>query len=462
MNIKAKGFELREYQKRVLNELKDEKSIGLFLGTGSGKTLTSLKRVQENPTNKVLIICPSKIVDQWQDVMEEHFDGFNIYKWPKSHSIKKIDQELPKQTDKNAIVINFAKVSKLKNLKRLIDENWTIIIDESHRIKSYGTKRKPVKITHAMLKLGELTEYKILLTATPTQGAYGGYLDYYPQLKFIDALEMDYWDFKGRYVIETHINYGTSPYPIPKIVGYRHTDEIDAILMKKCRRYVPKFHEEDPEHIKVKIPKVKSYDKIQREFAYNEIMIDNVASKRVSMKQLTTGRISGTNMFDERFTYDDNTNKIDWLQEFLEDTDETVAIFYQYNITELGLLKDLMEKIGKKYIVINGKTKNATELIKKGGYDVVLGQFQAMSESIDGLHKHCHIEIFFAMPESSLVYKQAIGRIDRDGQEFLPIYYYLLMEKTLDEDIYEMIEKKIDFSEVTLNKLLINKEGKDV
>jgi SNF2 family DNA or RNA helicase len=59
------------------------------------------------------------------------------------------------------------------------------------------------------------------------------------------------------------------------------------------------------------------------------------------------------------------------------------------------------------------------------------------------------------MPESSLLYKQALGRIDRIGQTRVPMYYYLVMEKTIDEDIYDMIEKKIEFSEEILDKLLL-------
>ena len=119
-----------------------------------------------------------------------------------------------------------------------------------------------------------------------------------------------------------------------------------------------------------------------------------------------------------------------------------------------------MKKLGKKYIVINGNTKDKFSEIKKDGYDVVLGQFQAMSESLDGLHLRSHIEVFFAMPESSLIYRQALGRIDRDGQTKLPIYYYLIMKDTIEEQIYRMIEKKIEFSERTLTELVI-KEGQN-
>lgn len=112
-----------------------------------------------------------------------------------------------------------------------------------------------------------------------------------------------------------------------------------------------------------------------------------------------------------------------------------------------------MQKLGKRYIKINGKTKDKYAEVNEKEYDVVLGQFQAISEALDGLQYKSHIEVFYSMPESSILYKQAIGRIDRIGQEKVPMYYFLVMEKTIDEAILELIENKVEYSQETLDKL---------
>ena len=189
---------------------------------------------------------------------------------------------------------------------------------------------------------------------------------------------------------------------------------------------------------------------------YEDIILDNVSAKRVALKTLASGVIAGYDTFKERFTYEDNTLKVDWLEEFLSDTDEVVAVFYQYNV-ELAILEKLMKKLKKSYVIINGKTKDKYRELQKD-YDVVLGQYQAAAESLDGLQHKSHIMVFYSMPESSLLYKQALGRIDRVGQEKVPMYYYLVMDKTIDSDIYNMIEKKIEFSEEILDKLLLEGE----
>ena len=69
-----KNVELRDYQKKILNDLKYVPAIGLFMGTGTGKTLTSLARFEQNKTKNLLVICPQKIITQWWEVLEKHTD----------------------------------------------------------------------------------------------------------------------------------------------------------------------------------------------------------------------------------------------------------------------------------------------------------------------------------------------------------------------------------------------------
>ena len=40
----------------------------------------------------------------------------------------------------------------------------------------------------------------------------------------------------------------------------------------------------------------------------------------------------GYDMESNYYEYVDNTEKLDWLSDFLQDTDEVVAIFYTYNV----------------------------------------------------------------------------------------------------------------------------------
>ena len=445
-------FQPRPYQSRILEELQDQPAIALFMGTGTGKTLTSLFRFKKNPTSNLLIICPKKVVTQWEDVIRNFDDTLDIMQFKKTSTANDKNQKII-EDKADVIIVNFEIIHKLPALLTVVDNNWTIIVDESHKIKELGTRKSPVKVTKAVLTLGLLSPYKIILTATPTQKSYGGYIDYFTQLKFLGKMPMNLTEFKQKYVIEKDLILPGRPYPIKEIIGYYKSNEIDEILQQVARRYVPKKGDFDPEHIKIKINRTSSYARTKREMVYEDIILDNVSRKRIGLKTLTGGTISGYNEYREPFTFEDNTNKIDWLEEFLGNTDETVAIYYQYNV-ELASLEKLMNKLGKKYVIINGNTKDKYEAIR-GNYDVLLGQYQAAAESLDGLQHKSHIAVFYSMPESSLLYKQALGRIDRIGQTKVPIYYYLVMEKTIDEKIFDMIEKKVEFSEEVLDRLLL-------
>jgi SNF2 family DNA or RNA helicase len=445
---------LRDYQKQILKELKHLPAPYFLMGTGTGKTLVSLARYEEDGKGKLLVICPKKIIGQWHREIEKELPKARILKFKDKVSSDKINKELLYAKDYDIVVLNYEVLHKLNALKEIVNGKWTIILDEGHRIRNYGTIRNRVKVTDAVLELGKLTYKKMILTATPTQSNYGGYIDYYSQLRFLGYMDMTFKEFNDRYVITKEINYGTSPYPVKTIVGYKNQDELDDLLAVVSRRYVPKYGDFEPQHNKIELDQVPSYKKILREEAYQNIMITNSMRKRIALKTLTSGTIYGQDMNNNHYDYVDNTSKLDWLEDFLSDTDEVVTIFYQYNV-EMEALKTLLTKLKKKFIVINGQTKNAVKEVQRTDYDVIIGQFQAMSESIDGIQHKSHIVIFLTMPESSLTYKQAIGRIDRIGQTKVPMYYYLIMKDTIDDKVYKLIEQKLDFSEKILDKLVM-------
>lgn len=454
-----KNVKLRDYQKKILDDLKYVPAIGLFMGTGTGKTLTSLARFEQNPTKNLLVICPQKIITQWWEVLENHTDlkplKYNL-KDSVEHKNNIISDYLSDDSNPHkCIVVNFEIISKL-DLDWAINEDWTIIIDESQKIKNIGSIRNPVKATRKCLELGELTPYKIILTATPTEKENGGYIDLYSQLRFLGYIDYSESYFKSNFCIIDKIQIPGMPFPISKIVGYKLkniNNELKPILNATCRYYVPKYGDYEPQKIKINIPRASNYSKLLRERCYGDIVFDNVSAMRIGKKSLIGGIVTGTNEFGDRFNYDDNSEKADWLEEFLSNTDEVVSILYCYNV-EKEKIVSVCKKLKKKYIVINGEVNDKPAELKKD-FDVVIGQYQAFSESLDGLQYKCHLMVFYSMPDSSLMYKQSLGRIDRIGQKEVPIYYHLIMNSTIDETIYTMLINKIEFSEKELNALSV-------
>ena len=441
---------LRKYQQDILNELADEKAVALFMGTGSGKTITSLAKVEQNGTKKLLVICPKSVIGQWEQTIKKELPKRKVIQFKKSHTAKGKDNVLMEQSENyDTVVVNFEIIHALKYLLTALNNDWTIIVDESHRIKAPSTT-----VTKAIIALGEKTKYKIILTATPTQGLYGGYIDYFTQMQFLGFFKgkKKSWFMREFCNYET-VSYMTSPYPIKVITGYKNLEPIKEILEKVSRKYTPKLGDySDPEHVKISVEKPSSYNRVIRQHSYREIAITNLMRKRIALKTLTGGRIHGQTVDGVSIEYDDNTAKISWLEDFITSADSAVVVFYQYN-AELKVIRSMLDKIKSTYAVINGETKDKLEEINKD-VEVYVGQYQAMGESIDGLQYKSHITVFYSLPESSISYRQALGRIDRIGQTKPPIYYYLVMDGTVDADIYELIDKKVEFNENDLERII--------
>lgn len=447
------SIKLKPYQQQILDELEYLPSVALFMGTGSGKTYTSLFKTRSNPTSNLLVICPARVVEQWQDNIPHVLSNYEVLKFPKrSTAIVKNTMIANINGSQNAVVVSLEVVSKLTNLKKIINKDWTIIVDESHKIKELGTARNPIKVTSAVLALGEKTPFKIILTATPTQKEFGGYIDYFTQLKFLGFMKITHSQFVDRYC-KIH-TIPMVPHPIKKIVGYRNVDEIEKLLSLVARRYVPKFTEGEPVFIKIPLDTCKSYPKLEKERFYKELNLQSLNAMRIARKTLTGGKITGRDVFGELLTYEDNTIKVDWLQEFLEDTEGSVLVFYKYNVERDAIVK-MLQKENHSYLLVNGDTPFKRSKLDEKDYKVILGQINACGESVDGLQFKTHIAVYYSMPESSVEYTQSLGRIDRIGQENIPVYYHLVMKGTIDEDIYRMTQNKVFFNEEVLNKLNI-------
>ena len=443
----------KKYQQQIIDELSGHSARALFMGTGSGKTYTSLFIDKTLTSNHLLVICPATITEQWKDSIKEVLPDYNIMEIKKSWTGKRINEELlsfNKMVGNKAIVVSMYIIHSLTNLEEILHPRWHIIFDESHRMKSHTTR-----VTKTALRLSRYTRHKTILTATPTEADYGGFIDLYTQLSFLGQLTMTRKEFLDRYTYQKPMYLPHLRFPLMEITGYRpEIIDIENLLKAISRSYTPTFTDEPAQSFKVKIPRAPKYPNMKYQRFYKEMDFSNPSRMRVAERTLTTGRLTGRDMYGERLIYDDNTLKIDWLTDFVQDQPQPILVYYQYNV-ELDQLEEMAKKLKKKYIVINGANNNKLDDIKNKEYDLIFGQMDACSESIDGLQHKTHIAVYFALPESSIVARQSTGRLDRMGQKYSPRFYYLIMEKTVDEHIWKMVESKKDYSQATLDKLVL-------
>lgn len=432
---------LYTYQQKIVDDLKFLNASALFMGVGTGKSITSLalyeQKVIQKKCNKLLIICLCAKINEWKIDCEKYF--------PFSKTIildgKKQNKKAFISNDFDIAIINFEKTWRSEDLL-LIKENFYIIIDESHRCKSPDTKvGKFIRI------LGLQTPYKCILTATPMNN---GYIDLYNQLYFLGLLDMSFTRFKETYCIE-QIMYFAGIKPFKKIIDYKNTEEIDLIVSKYARYYERKIDDSlVPEQVVIPFELDKQYHKILKTRVYKDISLDKVSSKRLGLKSLCSGTIMGKALIDEKGELDRlyqlNDYKIKWVKTFLEDFNERVVIFYNYD-HQREQLYDMCKQLKRPVARYCGNYKEE-EIFNDNDDAVILVQYKSGSTGIDWLKK-AYVSIFYSLPDSYIDFEQAKGRTFRVGQTRKPLYYLLIAKgyRSVDYANFKALSNNCDFTD---------------
>ena len=140
--------------------------------------------------------------------------------------------------------------------------------------------------------------------------------------------------------------------------------------------------------------------------------------------------------------YTNLKDKIEYVKDFIEDTNDNIIIFYNYD-EELELLKS---NINKQLFICNGYEKNYP---KKNEWDtiknsVTLANYKSGSEAVE--FTYANIIIYFSPTESYTEFYQSYGRCYRTGQTKKVTAYKFITKDTIEESIYEALNNKQDFN----------------
>lgn len=430
---------LYPYQKKIVDTLKVNDSSGLFTDTGTGKSYMSMALYQDKLhkglVNKCLVICLLGKVEEW----ERDFRKFQPFDRILILDGKKETMKQYRQGNWEVAIINFERTWRTEDLLTYTNNHTMIIIDESHKIKENKTKQGEF-----IAKLGMLTPYKLILTATPMGN---GYIDIYNQFYFLGLIGMSKKDFDDMFVVYKLVCIPGAR-PFKSVNYYKNTHILDDLSSKYCYFYERPVDEDMlPSEIQVDIKLDKNYNKIARERVYEDIVLDNVSAKRLALKSLCSGSIMGKTLLDrEDKVYQLNTNKIEWVKTFLEAFNDRVVIFYQYT-HQMEQLYEEIKKTKRTVARYNADYKEK-DIFMNNKDCVILVQYKSGGTGIDWL-KNSYVGIFYSLPDSYIEYYQAKGRIDRNGQNKKPLFYVLVSEggKSVDKINYEALKNKQDFND---------------
>ena len=300
--------------------------------------------------------------------------------------------------------------------------NLALICDESHKAKNPQSN-----VGKAVFEIGQLCGCLSLLSATPISNGWCDAANYFKIFGFVKN-KTEFW---RRYVAEDR----SRGFPI--ILGYWRTkelqdcwDKISFGLKKSALVGMPK-----QEFIGVDFKKPVVYGKIltlRVDMKTGEV-IENPSKLASLLRQSLTTK-----------------DKLDYLRDLVEGTDENMVIFYNYISEREAILKTL-KKSGKKIFRQDGEKH---ELPAKSKWDklsntVTLAHFKSGSTGVE--MTYASVTVYFSPTYSYQEYVQSVGRTYRSGQTKPCIYYCFRTKASLEQDCWKCLSKKEDFTEKMLN-----------
>jgi len=435
---------LHNYQKDIIEKAKSVPSMGLFLEPGLGKTTTALTIVAEQFKGTTLVVAPKRVAETvWMEESQkwEHLKHLKIAKILGTPS-----QRLAAlRSSSNVYLVN------LENLIWLLEQPKTqfnnLIIDESSRFKDPSTKR-----FKSLKKHLKNFERRIILTGTPTPQGMG---DLWSQVGIIDLgqrLESSLTKFRTKYMHPGKRNPHTGV-----IYNWELNQGADAIIMDKvsdvCFSLKAKDYLELP-NVSYLIHKVgityqirNTYDTLKKdmvaEIKGQTVTASTAATLTGKLLQFTSGAI-----YSEDGSWKEvHTAKLEYLESLLEESSSPTLVFYHF--------KHSLERIRNAFPEAVVLTDSNIQAWRDGKIRIMLAHPQ--SGGI-GINLQCNAgqtaqTIWYDLPWSSENYIQANARIYRQGQEKPVIIHHLCVEKSIDDQVIKVLDKKITIQDALMESL---------
>lgn len=220
---------------------------------GAGKTIMAglfiREMIMRADAQRILIVAPGSLVEQWQDELFEKF-GLEFTIFTKNH----VEQSRTGNPfdDLDLVIARIDQLSRSEELREKLKLScWDlIVVDEAHKLSAsyYGKKINKTKRYELGELLGSITRHFLLMTATPHNGKEEDFQLFMALLdsdrfygKFRDgAHKVDVSDLMRRMVKEELLKFdGTPLFPERRAytVNYRLSNE-EAALYEAVTHYV--------------------------------------------------------------------------------------------------------------------------------------------------------------------------------------------------------------------------------
>lgn len=454
------------YQVATMKKILKHKRYGVFYEQRVGKTrvvidVLGIRAMKKDINGAVIIVCPKSVLGEWEKQLEQYLDtrvkiiNYNRLTPTERNNLTPVKAQEYNSFDLIIVLVNYGTLSYRErsiykkythwdNISKYVGKVDTLICDESHLIKSHTSNRNKI-----CKKIASKCNSVILMTGTPLAKAPR---DIYGQLKVLfkpGVWELTWADFKNRYC-------KMGGFEGKQIIGYKNTDELNAIIKKVSDRYLRSQVMREPEK-KTQIHTLDwtdtaraMYDQMRKnsliEFEKGDVTAQLAITRLMRLQQVCSGWVYD----DDGILHYLHTHKTDQLKELCSSISNMV-VFYRFTQTQHLITQQLD---GKNYGVICGATKadDRTQLFsafQEGRLQYLIVQISAGCMGVK-LSKAQDI-VFYELDFSLSNYLQARDRVMGRGQtEDYVTYHYLEMRKSVDSYVRKVLEKNQKINNVVL------------
>jgi SNF2 family DNA or RNA helicase len=447
------------HQRQAFWFAKDHPATLLDMGMGTGKTRCAIDLIchiaKEEGPQKVLILCPLSVVPVWPTQFHEYaWDTikYDVLQLDSSLSVKKKAKALESSNtaaDVFAVVVNYESAKFEPLSSSLLLREWDfVILDESHKIKSPGSK-----VSRFCASLRARSKRRLCLTGTPLPHSP---LDIYAQFRFLDPgiFGTSFTRFRAHYAIMGGFK---TPSGIPvQVLGYQNQDEmarnIDSITFKAktedvldlpAKTHVEKFYFLNKEERAV-------YKAVETQFIASvksgEIVARNALTKVLRLAQIASGFAKS----EDGEIIELGNSKTKLLEEVVDDIgQEPIVVFCRFR-RDLDAVHQVARTLKRKSVELSGRRNDlGGPTWLEGNGDIIAVQLQSGGVGIDLTRaRYC---IYYAVDYSLGNYEQSLARVHRPGQHRPVTYIHLIGKNTIDVKVYASLSKKRDVIESILS-----------
>lgn len=501
-------IELEEYQLLPIVKMREISRPRLLIAddVGLGKTieagLITMELASRGRANRILIVTPASLQEQWRDEMKEKFNlDFKIFD---SSTLKKIEREI--RADLNPwevydkVITSIDYVKREEVLKKLERAKWDlVIIDEAHYLSYVNKKTDRARFGE---KIAKRCEALLLLTATPHTGKPESFKRI---LKLLDErlvrgrgeeLSPEYRKHVVRRLKgEIKDKSGRKKFEIPEVVpiGLKFTEKEKKVYEKLKeytdsqykvairtkgaqsvafamivlrKRLLSSFHSLK-ESLKKRIDtlETESYD-MDTSHRMSYLEGNTLTEKQIERFEKDLLRTSLARTEEELEKERETLGEILRLvEEVLEEGDskskeilrlvneitskgEKVIVFTEYIDTQKYLSKYLSENgFHGKIAILNGKMtqkerREQDEFFNSQECSVLIAT-DAVSEGLN-FQKNCSVLIHNELPWNPNRLEQRNGRVDRWGQKKRVKIFNLYYEDSYEQEVLSLLVEKLE------------------